>query len=590
MTGGDLCGRQSAFSAISGTVIDARLTGVSLRIRAFTERYRGKVDQLSPREFAASLRDCERFLGPLQMATTIAEARLAADAEDMAALALLDRCETFWQEIAEQSNVFEREIADLSPATVVELLASPLLASDANYVRNIRAAVRPPASVATAIAALDPTAHWERMARQLLGRIVVRDGDRQLSLGATLPGLYAPDWDRRRATTKAITAALATEVELRATALGGLALARVGRSRVSELPDYFYPEYAANQVSAVEVSALLAAVGDERSLVHRYYQAKSSLFDRPLTDADRYAPVGAAPTVTWTDAVEIVLASYARLGGRIAAVARELLDAGAVDALPRRGKRRGALTFTLPGGDSWVLMNFTGQARDVLTLAHELGHAVHARLAGHHGPLNAAIPTVLAETVGLFTEAVAAEHYGEQAADPDTRTALEFRATEDQLVAAFRQVALHDFEIWLHMAVADGDPPDAEALGAEWMRGQRELYGSAVTLDAGYRHWWSYVDNLYFQPGTRFSYAYGQLAAAALLARHRDDPAGFGLRFEELLCAGASVSPAGLLATFGLRAHEPEGWRIGLSALRDRVDRACGTKPQNINPTGGELS
>ncbi|WP_253776401.1 M3 family metallopeptidase [Goodfellowiella coeruleoviolacea] len=514
---------------------------------------------------------------PLYRATTYAEARLAADADDSAALALLDLCETLWAEVAVRGDFVEREIGELADERVAALLADADLAEYANHVRRVRAAAatQPPAELATTLARLDPTAGWERLARQLLGRITVRRRGEELSLGAALPGLYDQDRDQRGAAVAAITEALTPEVDLRASALGLLTQARLARDAVSGVTDWCTWERQNNQLGHGELAALLDAVRAHRPLVHRYYQAKADLLGHPLTDADRYAPLGSPPdAVSWAEACEVVLTAFARLGGEVAAQAHQLIAGGAVDALPRPGKRRGALTFGLPGGDAWVLVNFTGRPRDVLTLAHELGHAVHTRLAGGHGPFNAAVPTALAETVGLFTESLAGEVYAELATEPGTRTALLARQVEDQLVAAFRQVALHDFEDGLHRVVRAGEVPDHDELGELWLREQAALYGPAVTLSAGYRHWWSYLDNLFLAPGSRFAYAYGQLAASALLASHHEDPAAFRVRFENLLRAGASAPPAVLLRPLDPRRpdpDDPDGWHAGLAALHEHV-------------------
>lgn len=595
---GDLGQVVLAFPDVGEADLLAELGCVDGELRGFAARYEKKVAELGAAGLADALRECESIVRPLQRATTFAEARLAANADDAAASDLLDHCDALWAQVAEHAEFLEREVAALADDRVTTLLADPDLAEYANHLRKVRAAAdaQPPPAVAAAVARLDPTAGWERLARQLLGRITVAHEGRRIGLGEALPLLYDPSRKRRHGAADAVTAALLPEVELRATALGMLVRSRLARDPADRDPaGWCAAEHLANQVSAPEVSALLDIVRAERFLVHRFYRAKAELLGYPLTDADRYAPVGPPPgTLSWTAACDIVLAAFARLGGAVAEAARELLHRGAVDPVPRPGKRRGALTFGLPGGEAWVLVNFTGRPRDVLTLAHELGHAVHARLAGRHGPFNAAVPTALAETVGLFTESLAAEVYAEHA-DPGARTALLTRRVEDQLVAAFRQVALHDFEGRVYRTVHQGHLPDHDALATTWLAEQHALYGPAVALRDGYRHWWSYLDNLFFLPGSRFAYAYGQLAASALLARQRDDPAGFAARFADLLRAGASQPPAALLSALGLRLPEPSCWRAALADLHEQVDRFCRLVPTTPplpdapTPGGGEI-
>ncbi|KDN19229.1 M3 family metallopeptidase [Amycolatopsis rifamycinica] len=561
----------SAFFGLPEQVIDERLDPLPERLHAFTETYRGRVSELPETELAQALRDYENFLTPLQQATVYAEASLAAGGTGEAERKLLDRCEELWEMAAANTEFFERELGELPEKAAAELLGCPRLGEYRNYLRQVRAAAvhRPSAEVAAVLARLDPVAGWERHARRLLDRITVVDDGETLGLGAALPVLYQADPGRRKRRCAAVSAALAPEVDLRASALTELTRARLARQRLCGQTGWLSEENAGNQLTGGEVTALLEAVDARRELVHRYYTTKSALLGRSLTDADRYAPVGAAPDeLSWPEAVELVLGAFGALGPAVSAAAADLIGRGAVDAVPRREKRRGALTFSAPGGHSCVLLTFTGTQRDVLTLAHELGHAVHTALSAHLGVLSFSPPTVLAETVALFAEAVTMRHWLRQAG-PAARPGLLGRWLEDQLVTAFRQLSVHEFESAVHQAVAAGEPPDADALGDLWLSRQGALYGPAVSLTPEYRLWWSYLDNLYFAPGTRYAYAFGQLAATSLLAGAEE--AGFAARFEELLRAGGGGSPAELLGPLGFRPAEPDSWQRGLATLEAQV-------------------
>ncbi|MEU4250784.1 M3 family metallopeptidase [Amycolatopsis sp. NPDC026612] len=561
----------SAFFGIAEQELEQHLEPLPERLSAFAESFQGQVSALSGTGLAQALRDYEEFFTPLQQGTVYAEARLAADSADEGARKLLDRCEELWEMAATKAEFFEREFGELPEKAAGELLACPVLAQYRNHLRQVRAAAAnsPSAEVATVLAQLDPVAGWERHARRLLDRVTVVDDGARLALGAALPVLYQADRGRRNQRCAAISAALAPEADLRASALTELTRARLARQRLCGQAGWLSEENANNQLTGDEVSALLDAVGARRELVHRYYTAKAALLGHPLTDADRYAPVSAsADELTWPEAVEVVLGAFAALGPAVSAAATDLIERGAVDAAPGKGKRRGALTFSAPGGHSCVLLTFTGTQRDVLTLAHELGHAVHAALSGRLGVLSFSPPTVLAETVALFAEAITMRHWLHQAGAA-ARPGLLARWLEDQLVTAFRQLSVHEFESTVHRAVAASEPPDADALGDLWLSAQGALYGPAVSLTPGYRLWWSYLDNLYFAPGTRYAYAFGQLAATSLLARSEERD--FGARFEALLRAGGGGSPADLLGPLGFRPAEPDSWQSGLAALEAQV-------------------
>lgn len=568
--------------------VAAELRGVPNQISEFGSRYRGKINGLRAADLALACQECERFISPLQMATVHAEARVAVNVEDHGAAALLRTCERLWQLAAEELADFEREITELPRAAAEQLLSSPEIDEYANYIRKILSAARhhPGTQVSEALPRLDSTGNWEALARQLLARIVVQDGDSRVSLGSALPVLYDPDERRRASMCAAISDALAGEVELRATVLVMLTRARQARDKVCGADGWLDIINADNQVAEDEVEALTDVVRANVDIVHRYYQAKAEAAGRELTDADRYAPIDASvPSITWPDACDIVLTAFSRLGEKFYNVARELLDSGAVDALPRPGKRQGSVTFGMPGGRSLVLVNFTGRSRDALTLAHELAHAVHGRLAATHGVLTAAVPEIMAETIALFTETLTAATYAESISDPAWRRGFAARWAEDQMTAIFRQVTLHDFEARMNRAVMDGEEPRSDTLGEIWLEQQRTLYGPAVRLQYGYRQWWSYLDSFFFAPGSRYAYAYGQLAAAGLFAEYQDSPAIFRRRYLGLLQAGGTRRPVELLGSVGLRIAGSGGWLLGMGAVRQNAGSVFSPPADTVLPS-----
>lgn len=567
------------------------LPPVASQAETFQRDYKAKIAQLSATALATACQEFESFLTPLQRATTYAEALLAVNAEDKRGATLLDTCERAWQVVAQAADTFEREVAAIPSADAEKLLADPELLEYSNYLRKVRAnaGLLPSAGTKALTARLDSTSDWEALARQLLGRITVTDGDRQVSLGEAVPTLYHRDQARRRDVCAAISEGLAAEAELRATALVAFTRARHAYLSSCEVQDWLGPTYVTNQVTAAEVANLLEVVRGHRFVVHDYYRAKASFLGTQLTDADRYAPLATdPPVVTWPDACDIVMTAFGRLGPAIEKLARELLGGDAVDALPRPGKRRGALTFTLPGGGALLMLNFTQTARDVMTLGHELGHAVHGCLTGDKGVLGAAVPTVLAETFGLFTELLTAEVYAEGVSDLSHQQALRARWVEDQLTAVFRQSALHDFEAALYTAAAAGSQPSAEALGDIWLAQQSALYGPAVALEPGYRLWWSYLDNFYFDPGSRYAYAYGQLAASGLLARYRESPGPWRRRFAGALQAGGTQTPAALLASLGVEPAREADWGAAMRTLAEQAATVFGgDSPTSSDRTSG---
>ncbi|QUQ65786.1 Peptidase family M3 [Kutzneria sp. CA-103260] len=545
---------------------------VAAKVQDFVTRYRGRIAELAGGSFAQACRDCEDLLGDALLFATYAEAVDAFD--DAGAAELLDQCDDLFALLAEEASFFEQEIAAFGDAHVARLLSDSEVAAYANYVRKVRAGVAAePAPDLLPRLEQAGSAAWTRLARQLLGRISITDGEDTLSLGEALSSLYQPDRTVRRRRCVAVSDALTAEVDLRATALMALARAQALESQLRKTPDWLHDQRVDNQFSAAELDALLAAVRARGEIVHRYYRGKARLFGRTLDETDRYAPVGPGLiSLEWTDAVSVVLSAFTALGPEFVDTARQLLADGAVDAAPRPGKPRSAKTFSAPGGYALVLMNFTGTLRDALTLGHELAHGVHTRLSAQHGALNATSQPIVAESVGLFAETLVAQALLGQLTDADERLAVAARLVEDRLTAVFRQATLHEFEHQVHTAAWQGRSLDAADLSGMWLAGQEKLYGDAVTLTPGYAHWWSYLDSFFLAPGELPAYVFGQLAAQALRASHRADPDGFARRYQDMLRAGASRPPADLFASLGLRLDTEQSWHRGLDELSVEVD------------------
>lgn len=595
------------FGALVGGNVTTDLDLIPERLRAFA-RFQGRIAELTAEPLAEACRRCESILRSLQRATTLAEASLAVDRADAGAGALLDRCERLWSLVAAEAEFFDREVAAIPPARLAELLTEPSLAPFANHLRKIQTAstLIPDEATADLLARTDSTADWEALARRLLDRIRPHRSGRATALGELLPELYRAERRVRSVARDAVSASLEPEVELRAAALTGLSAARWGADSARGARDRLDFALLAEQVPGADIGQLLDRVRGSTGIMHRYYEAKAELLGG-LDDADRYAPLADVPEqrISFAEAAELVLDAFGEVSPVVQRCARQLLADGNVEADPHPGKRAGAATYSLPGGPSLVVVNFRERLRDVLLLGHELGHAVHARLCSGRTVFEQAVPSVLAETVGLFFEAVVADRSIRQAGDPArTRVALA-RWLEDQMVATFRSAALHDLESDLYGAVATGERPDEEWIGERWLHHQRSIYGPAVSLDPGYRHWWSYIEDLYFSPGTRFAYPYGQLVARAMFAEHQASPLGFADRLVTLLESGASAPPGTLLRRLGLEPDRARVWDAGLLALdhevaglvnaarhadvRPEAERARGGLPIGASPGGGDI-
>jgi oligoendopeptidase F len=288
---------------------------------------------------------------------------------------------------------------------------------------------------------------------------------------------------------------------------------------------------------------------------------------------DRNAPLNqeSARRYSWSQAQDMVLDAFSGLAPAFADKARRFFDQPWIDARPRPGKASGAYSHPVCADKHpYVFMNFMGERRDVLTLAHELGHAVHQTLAAPLGTLLSDTPLTLAETASIFGEGLVFERLLAEAT-PQDRRALLAGKIEDALNTVFRQMAFHRFETRFHAARAEGEL-SAEQIGALWLEVMGESLGPAVRLNAGYEHYWAYVSHFVHAPFYVYAYAFGDLLVSALMERRRTDPAGFAPHYEALLAAGGSKTYVEALAPFQMDPRQKSFWAEGCTRLERLVD------------------
>ena len=343
--------------------------------------------------------------------------------------------------------------------------------------------------------------------------------------------------------------------------------------------NYPRPQSFRNLANVVEdevVDALASSVkAAYPRLSHRYYRLKAKWFGvdtMPYWDRNAPLPEHDDRTIPWPEAEKIVLDAYGAFSPELASVGRKFFGTGWIDAPARPGKSPGAFAHpTVPSAHPYLLLNYQGKVRDVMTLAHELGHGVHQVLAARQGPLMADTPLTLAETASVFGEMLTFQSLLRTAPDARTRKAMLAGKVEDMLNTVVRQIAFYDFETRLHAERRKGElTPDA--IGAIWMAVQSESLGPAFTFDAEYRHYWSYIGHFIHSPFYVYAYAFGDCLVNSLYAVYRDSEQGFAQKYLDMLRAGGTKRHRELLAPFGLDASDPEFWKRGLSLIGDMID------------------
>ncbi|MBY0431093.1 MAG: M3 family oligoendopeptidase, partial [Rhodospirillales bacterium] len=331
-----------------------------------------------------------------------------------------------------------------------------------------------------------------------------------------------------------------------------------------------------NQVEDEVVDALVQAVkGAFSSLAHRYYRLKAKWFqvDR-LNYWDRNAPLPDDDDrrFTWEEARDTVLSAYAAFSPDLAAIGRKFFDNPWIDAPVRPGKSPGAFAHpTVPSAHPYLLVNFLGKSRDVMTLAHELGHGVHQVLAADQGQLMADTPLTLAETASVFGEMLTFRAMLDKETDPRRRRIMLAGKVEDMLNTVVRQVAFYEFERRLHEDRRRGEL-SAERIGEIWMGVQGESLGPVMSFDEEYQHYWAYIPHFVHSPFYVYAYAFGDCLVNSLYDAYQKGAPGFQQKYMDMLRAGGKYRHKELLAPFGLDATDPAFWRRGLDIIVGFID------------------
>ncbi|MGK9202329.1 MULTISPECIES: M3 family oligoendopeptidase [Sinorhizobium] len=334
--------------------------------------------------------------------------------------------------------------------------------------------------------------------------------------------------------------------------------------------------HLANRVEREVVDALAASVkAAYPRLSHRYYAMKAKWLGMEQMDFwDRNAPLPETPNalIPWNEARDTVLSAYHAFAPEMAAIARRFFDDSWIDAPVRPGKAPGAFAHpTVPSVHPYVLVNYMGKPRDVMTLAHELGHGVHQVLAGAQGALMASTPLTLAETASVFGEMLTFRALLDRTKDKRERKAMLAQKVEDMINTVVRQIAFYDFERKVHTARKEGELT-AEDLGRIWLSVQSESLGPAIRLSESYETYWAYIPHFIHSPFYVYAYAFGDCLVNSLYAVYQNAERGFQEKYFEMLKAGGTKHHSELLAPFGLDATDPSFWAQGLSMIEGLID------------------
>ena len=538
------------------------------------ETYRGRLVDLSAGELADFFEHLADVIDKLGRAGNYTSLKFSVATDDPEVGALMQKTQERSTIIGSRLIFVELELAQLSDERAAELIADPQLANVAHHLEGILRykdhLLSEPEEVVLSEKSVAGASAWSRLYDEQSSVITVKQGDDEVPLMAALAGLQNPDASKRAEIAAAITEGLQPGIRTRAFIYNTLLSDKSVDDRLRKYPTWISARNLSNEASDESVQALIEAVVGRYEIPQRWYALKAKMLGVPkLKDWDRMAPVVEdTAEFGWDEAKSLVDDAYRSFSPEIADVVQQFFQNDWIDAPMRPAKRGGAFcAYTVPSHHPYLLLNWTSQRRDVLTLAHELGHGVHAYLARPQGIFHQTTPLTLAETASVFGETVTFGKLLDGVTDPAERLPLLAEHLEDQIATVFRQVAMNRFEDAVHTERREVGELSVERFGELWGDSQTAMLGDAVEVSEGYKTWWSYVPHFIHTPGYVYAYAYGQLLALSVYARYVEEGPSFVPRYLELLAAGGSKSPQDLGKIVGVDLGDPGFWDGGLDII-----------------------
>lgn len=576
----------SLFSSTDDPKIGQTWEKVLAQSKTFAETYRGKIasSDLDASTLAGALKELESISQEASKPISYGSLLFAADSSDAKLGAFLQKQMEKASELSVLTMFFELELQKTPEETVQRLLADPSLENYRHYVSRVR--VYTPHSLSeTEEILLEETANtgsraWVRLFEELTANHVFnlrRPGateDEDMTESEVLALLRDPNREVRQAAADSLTAGLKDMERVLAYTFNNLLQDKNVEDRLRK---YSYPEesrHMANELDKETVDLVIRLCKENYSLVERFYNVKREILGLPeLTHIDRYAPLfESKEQVEWAKAKNIVLEAFGSFSQEMSARAQEFFDKNWIDAEPRKGKGGGAFcSYCTPDTHPVMLQSYMNKMDDVMTLAHELGHGVHASLSRAQTYFNFHGTLPLAELASTFGEMLVFEKLV-ATASPQEKLALYAEKVEGVFATVFRQAAMFSFERRAHLARREEGEQTPEQYGEIWQQELQAMFGNSVKLGDQHRTWWSYVGHFIFAPFYVYAYSFGELLVLSLYQMAKQGGPGFADKYIKLLELGGSQSPTDLMKTVGVDLHSEAFWRGGFTAMEKLVE------------------
>jgi len=546
--------------------------------REFEQSYQGRVAQLAPAEFVAMMKSLEDHYDQIARPSLYASLLHTLKTQDHQAGKLVGRIREAGAERGRHMVFFSLELAALTDAEAERLYGDPQAAVYKHTVEQERKERPHQLSQVeeTLLTEISPVGvgSWTRLFEELCAAITAPIEGEELPLASALSLIRDGDREKRKQATLAITAGLRRDLRTRTYAFNVVLQSKSIADRLRKYDSWISSRNLANETSDEAVEALVQAVTARYDVVERYYTVKKKLLGLDqLYEWDRYAPIEEVERqLTWDQARDLALGSYHRFSARAGKLVQDFFDQPWIDAPVADGKESGAYCAgATPRFHPFVMMNFTGKFNDALTLAHELGHGLHDRLAARQHIFDYHPPLTLAETASVFGEQLTFDRLMAEEGDARVRLAMLCHQVEDAFATIFRQVAMNRFEDAAHAARRTQGELSSDQLGGIWQEKVQAMFGDSLELTEDHLPWWSYVGHFIRVPGYVYAYAFGNLLALSLYQRYREVGPDFVETYLDFLGAGGSQAPDELVRSVGMDITDPGFWDAGLKILDGMV-------------------
>ncbi len=538
----------------------------------------GKMAEMEPSVFARIIRRIERIQINLCRMDTYAFLYFVTQVKNDAAAAFMQKCKEDASLINRELVFFDLEWAQLDQKNADRLLAAEETAIFRHFLQNIRKYKKHLLSESRESLLLEiaPVGKesWLTLFEKLMGHLEF--GESKRSEEEVLSDLYNASREVRKAAAQELTDGLESQLHILSHIFNTILAGKMIDDRMRSYPSWVSSRNLSNELEDSTVEALVNSTTDRYDIVQRYYGIKKELLGLDeLQDYDRYAPLPSLPQelVSWQECKTIVLDGFREFSPQMADIGGLFFEQNWIHAPLLEGKRGGAFAHpAVPDANPYILVNYTGNLRDVSTVAHELGHGIHQYLARDKGHFNSDTPLVLAETASVFAELLIFHKQIATITDPAARKAFICQKLESIFATVFRQISMNRFEDMIHNSRRDKGEIATDELSKLWMQSQLDMFGDSVTLNDNYKIWWSYIPHFLHTPGYVYSYAFGELLVLALYNRYLEEGDDFIPKYIHLLQEGGSHSPYELLKPFNIDLNDPVFWQGGLTVIEKMLN------------------